>query len=74
MRERAIALAGVMGGAETEVDDVTRDLLIESAHFDPGRVRRSPRAATGCAARRRTASSAASTARASRARPIGRRA
>jgi len=32
-RERAIALAGVMGGRETEVGAATADLLIESAHF-----------------------------------------
>jgi phenylalanyl-tRNA synthetase beta chain len=37
--ERAIALAGVMGGANTEVGDATTDILIESAHFHPGRVR-----------------------------------
>jgi phenylalanyl-tRNA synthetase beta chain len=37
--ERAIALAGVMGGANTEVGDATSDVLIESAHFHPGRVR-----------------------------------
>ena len=37
--ERAIALAGVMGGANTEVGDATTDVLIESAHFHPGRVR-----------------------------------
>jgi len=37
--ERAIALAGVMGGANTEVGDATAEVLIESAHFDPGRVR-----------------------------------
>ncbi len=37
--ERAIALAGVMGGANTEVANATTDILIESAHFDPGRVR-----------------------------------
>ena len=35
----AIALAGVMGGADTEVGDETRDVLIESAHFDPTSVR-----------------------------------
>ena len=38
--ERAIALAGVMGGAETEVRATTTDLLIESAQFDPVSVRR----------------------------------
>ena len=41
--ERAIALAGVMGGAETEVRLETRDLVIESAHFDARRVRRGAR-------------------------------
>ncbi|MCH6562354.1 MAG: phenylalanine--tRNA ligase subunit beta [Myxococcales bacterium] len=41
--ERAIAIAGVMGGAETEVREDTTDLLIESAHFDPSRVRRTAR-------------------------------
>ncbi|MCH8083196.1 MAG: phenylalanine--tRNA ligase subunit beta, partial [Myxococcales bacterium] len=37
--EGAIALAGVMGGATTEVGDATSDVLIESAHFHPIRVR-----------------------------------
>ena len=41
--ERAIALAGVMGGAATEVGEGTRDVLIESAHFAPGTVRLSAR-------------------------------
>ena len=39
----AIGLAGVMGGAETEVGDGTTNVLIESAHFDDvsmGRTRR----------------------------------
>ena len=31
---RVLALAGVMGGASSEVDTGTTDLLIESAHFD----------------------------------------
>ncbi len=35
----AIALAGVMGGAGSEVGDTTTDVLIESAHFEPKRVR-----------------------------------
>ncbi|HYP54173.1 MAG TPA: phenylalanine--tRNA ligase subunit beta, partial [Pyrinomonadaceae bacterium] len=34
------ALAGVMGGEETEVTDATTDVLIESAFFDPASVRR----------------------------------
>jgi phenylalanyl-tRNA synthetase beta chain len=37
--ERAVALAGVMGGADSEVTDSTRDILIEGAHFDRRRVR-----------------------------------
>jgi phenylalanyl-tRNA synthetase beta chain len=37
--ERAIALAGVMGGGSTEVGEATTDVLIESAHFHPTRVR-----------------------------------
>lgn len=37
--QRAVALAGVMGGAESEVNDATRNLLIECALFDPKRVR-----------------------------------
>ncbi|MGH0028570.1 MAG: phenylalanine--tRNA ligase subunit beta [Myxococcota bacterium] len=38
--EGPIALAGVMGGADSEVGDATRDVLIESAHFHPTTVRR----------------------------------
>jgi phenylalanyl-tRNA synthetase beta chain len=41
--ERAIAIAGIMGGAETEVRAATRDILIESAQFAPVRVRRTAR-------------------------------
>jgi phenylalanyl-tRNA synthetase beta chain len=41
--ERAVAIAGVMGGAESEVRETTTDLLIESAHFEPSRVRRTAR-------------------------------
>jgi phenylalanyl-tRNA synthetase beta chain len=41
--EGAIAIAGVMGGAESEVGEQTTDLLIESAHFQPSRVRRTAR-------------------------------
>lgn len=41
---RAVAVAGVMGGRDTEVTDTTRDVLIESAWFSPSRVRRAARA------------------------------
>lgn len=41
--EGGVALAGVMGGADSEVSDATRDVLIESAHFEPLGVRRAAR-------------------------------
>ena len=41
--ERAVALGGVMGGANTEVLDETTDLLIESAAFDPISIRTTAR-------------------------------
>lgn len=41
--ERILGIAGVMGGAETEVTSATRDVLIEAAHFDPVTVARSAR-------------------------------
>ena len=37
---RAVAVAGVMGGEETEISGATTDVLIESAYFDPRSVRR----------------------------------
>lgn len=39
--EKPLALAGVMGGANSEVSDQTSSLLIESAVFDPTVVRKS---------------------------------
>ena len=39
----AIGIAGVMGGAETEISDSTRNVLIESANFDPVSIARSAR-------------------------------
>jgi phenylalanyl-tRNA synthetase beta chain len=41
--ERAVGIAGVMGGAETEVSDATRDIFLECASFTPSRVRRARR-------------------------------
>ena len=38
-----IGLAGVMGGASTEVQPTTTDVLIEGAHFDPVAVARAAR-------------------------------
>ena len=40
---RVLGLAGVMGGAETEVSATTTDVLIEAAHFDPVSVARTAR-------------------------------
>ncbi|WP_309124335.1 phenylalanine--tRNA ligase subunit beta [Arthrobacter sp.] len=39
----AIGIAGVMGGAATEVSDTTTDVLVESAHFDAVSIARSRR-------------------------------
>lgn len=39
--EAPVALAGVMGGRDSEVDEGTVDILLESAMFDPRSVRRS---------------------------------
>jgi phenylalanyl-tRNA synthetase beta chain len=41
---RAVAVAGVMGGAETEISDATENVLVECAYFDPASVRRTSRA------------------------------
>lgn len=38
--QRGAAIAGVMGGALTEVDDTTTTLVLESANFHPGNVRK----------------------------------
>jgi phenylalanyl-tRNA synthetase beta chain len=40
---RVLGLAGVMGGADTEVTSTTADLLVEAAHFDPISVARTAR-------------------------------
>jgi phenylalanyl-tRNA synthetase beta chain len=42
--ERAIGLAGVMGGQNSEVGDTTTRVLLESAYFDPASIRRTSRA------------------------------
>ncbi len=41
--ERPVALAGIMGGAETEISATTRTVLLESAWFDPNATRRTAR-------------------------------
>ncbi len=42
--ERPVAVAGIMGGRDTEVTDKTVDIFIESAYFDPASIRRTSRA------------------------------
>jgi phenylalanyl-tRNA synthetase beta chain len=39
--ERAVALAGIMGGEETEVSDATTSVLLEAANFEPVGILRS---------------------------------
>ncbi len=41
--ERSVAIAGVMGGKESEITNATTDVLIESAQFDPVSIRRTAR-------------------------------
>ncbi len=38
--EKGIALAGIMGGLNTEINDATVDVLIEAAYFSPTNIRR----------------------------------
>lgn len=41
---RAVAIGGIMGGAESEIGFATRNVLLESAWFDPISIRRSSKA------------------------------
>jgi phenylalanyl-tRNA synthetase beta chain len=41
--EKAVALAGIMGGEDSEISNGTTHVLIESAYFDPNSVRRTAR-------------------------------
>jgi len=42
--QKGIALAGVMGGQNSEINDQTKDVLIESACFHPTNIRRTSKA------------------------------
>jgi phenylalanyl-tRNA synthetase beta chain len=42
--ETVVGLAGIMGGAGTEVSEATRDIVLEAAWWDPARTRRTRRA------------------------------
>ena len=41
--ERPVALAGIMGGLNSEVTDATQTILLEAAYFDPMTIRRTAR-------------------------------
>src|SRR5215213_3026998 len=41
--EKAVALAGIMGGEDSEISNQTKDVLIESAYFAPQSVRQTAR-------------------------------
>ncbi len=41
--EKPVAVAGVMGGENSEVSDKTKNILIESAYFNPSSVRKTSR-------------------------------
>ena len=40
---KPVAIAGIMGGRDTEVSDTTKNILLESAFFEPGNVRKTSR-------------------------------
>lgn len=40
---RGVALGGVMGGENSEINDDTKNVLLECAHFNPGTIRRMSR-------------------------------
>ncbi|MFC1704203.1 phenylalanine--tRNA ligase subunit beta [Candidatus Omnitrophota bacterium] len=42
-RQKPVAIAGIMGGAGTEVTATTKNILLESAYFDPLLIRRASR-------------------------------
>ena len=42
--EKGIALAGVMGGLNTEINESTQDVLLESAYFNPANIRATSKA------------------------------
>jgi phenylalanyl-tRNA synthetase beta chain len=41
MNDAPVALAGVMGGADTEIADTSQNLFLESAYFPPAAIRKS---------------------------------
>ena len=41
--QKGVALAGIMGGQNSEITDATRDVLVESAYFSPANIRHTSR-------------------------------
>lgn len=41
--EKALGLAGVMGGADSEITEETRTVFLEAAYFDPVSIRKTAR-------------------------------
>jgi phenylalanyl-tRNA synthetase beta chain len=41
--EKPVALAGIMGGGETEITQTTTNVFLESAYFDPNTIRKTAR-------------------------------
>ncbi len=60
--QRAVALAGIMGGAETEISQKTTNVFLESAYFAPQAIRKTARS-LGMNTEARIVSSAAQTSR-----------
>ncbi|GAA4704562.1 phenylalanine--tRNA ligase subunit beta [Brevibacillus fulvus] len=42
-REKGLAIAGIMGGANSEITEGTQEIILESAYFTPQSIRRSAR-------------------------------
>tara|TARA_B100001248_G_scaffold201492_1_gene155725 strand:- start:8499 stop:10934 length:2436 start_codon:yes stop_codon:yes gene_type:complete len=42
-KNRSLVVAGVMGSLDAEVDDNTQDIVLESAYFNPGSIRKTSR-------------------------------
>ena len=59
--ERAVALAAIMGGLESEVGDGTTEVLLEAANFEPVGILQDVRAAGPAGRRARTAGRRGST-------------
>jgi len=67
--DRPVAVAGVMGGLDTEIGDATTNVLLETAEFVPMTVRNTARK-LGCTATRRTGSNGESTDRPSNGQAV----